>query len=236
MLGRWWLLLSWYHSRDEGGMWTSAGGFLSFPGPASHPRWAAASCGTAQWGAGARLAFRPHQKAIPALHRTAACRSKGSGHARGAPALADSYKYRMVQQEAKLLNAADTTQSWPELWAGSISALLHSTLPQWLKEKFYTNKTDSSTSNTKPATKWDSSCAALPPRYLPGPHLSGFLCHNTDPHCLFAPVTSATLALQASPAPAAHLGKSSQVSRITSIPGGTMQEQKDQRCCASLAK
>lgn len=50
-------------------------------------------------------------------------------------------------------------------------------VPEQVEEKRYINKTDSSTSNRKPEAKWDF-CAALLPRYLPGLHLSGSLCHS----------------------------------------------------------
>lgn len=97
------------------------------------------------------------------------------------------YKHSMVQQEAKLLNDTETPHRADQsLEQGLPSALLHGTLPEWLEEKFYPNKTGSSTSHWKPATQWDSSCAALLPRYLPGPpHLSDSLCHSMHPSLLW---------------------------------------------------
>lgn len=176
-------------------VYPSGDGF-SFQGPASHPRWAAAS--TEQWGTGARLTFWPHQKALPALHRAAPCRSKGSGHARGAPALAESYKHRMVQQEAKLLKAAETPPTAGQSLVKGLSQLYSMPRSQsgW-KGNFILIKLAVQRLTENQQLSGTLPCAALLPRYLPGPHLSGFLCHSMHPHCLSAPVTRATLPLQA---------------------------------------
>lgn len=229
MLGRWWLLLSW----DEGRRWTSAGGYLSkvlLPTqdelqPAVAKRSGEQEPGwhfdptrrqflpfTEQQLAGPRAqdmpgVFQPWLTVI----NIGWCSRRPNSYMLLTPPRADQ---SFEQGLSQLYCIAHSQSGWKRNFIQIKLAVKPLTQNQQL-------------SGTPPV---------LLPRYLLGTHLSGFPCHIMHPHCLFAPVTMATLVLQARPAPAEHLGRSSQVSRITSIPGSTKQEQKDQRCCTSWAK